>query len=173
MPSVRRLRADEVEAYRALRLRALADAPDAFGEPAAEARARDAEGWTRLAHSLTAPDGNAMFVADGEGSLVGMAIGLRDPARADSVTLVGMWIDPAWRRRGLASALVSAVLDWAAAQSRPRVCLWVTETNHGAGRLYASLGFRPTDRYQPLRSNPRLQMAEMVYERAAPRTFLH
>lgn len=55
--TVRRFRADEWRAYRALRLRALADSPDAFGSTLErEAAFPDGDWRTRLADGASAPD---------------------------------------------------------------------------------------------------------------------
>ena len=50
--AVRRLRPDEWQAYRAIRLQALSEAPDAFGATLEEALARPPESWAaRLAEA--------------------------------------------------------------------------------------------------------------------------
>jgi len=56
----------------------------------------------------------------------------------------GISVDADWRGRGVGSALMRVMLDWAAAHTDiEKVCLGVFATNHGAQRLYQRLGFRP------------------------------
>ena len=70
---VRRVRADEWEALRETRLRALADAPDAFGTTHAEARAHPEQWWRDRAERTAAGDAQAMFLAWDGDRAVGIA----------------------------------------------------------------------------------------------------
>src|SRR5882672_6858237 len=69
-PSIRRLTRDEWREYRELRLRALADSPDAFTTTLAQAQARDDADWSsqvaRGAHSRS----EIALVADSESRLI-------------------------------------------------------------------------------------------------------
>ncbi|MFI5225982.1 MAG: GNAT family N-acetyltransferase [Candidatus Limnocylindrales bacterium] len=144
---VRRLRPDEWRAFREIRLRALADSPDAFGATLDDASGRtDVEWQTRAEQS----DG-AIFVVDGADDFVAMASGGPAPNVPDTAAVFGMWVDPSARRRGLGGALIEAVKAWAIAEGYPRLGLGVTTTNAPAIALYERLGFVDTgDRY-PLR----------------------
>ncbi|MCC6660480.1 MAG: GNAT family N-acetyltransferase [Phycisphaerales bacterium] len=54
----------------------------------------------------------------------------------------GISVDQPWRGRGVGSALISTMLDWAAAHPTiEKVCLSCFATNVGARRLYERLGF--------------------------------
>jgi hypothetical protein len=92
--TVRRLRADETALFRALRLRALADAPDAFAHTHAEISAKPDEYWQELTRSVTGPDRHAMFVAEVDGTAIGMAFGLLDREQTARAHLGGMWSRP-------------------------------------------------------------------------------
>jgi ribosomal protein S18 acetylase RimI-like enzyme len=59
----------------------------------------------------------------------------------DTAHVAQLAIDPAWRRRGLARALMQAALERAAAAGYWRLTLLVAEENVAARELYASLGF--------------------------------
>jgi GNAT superfamily N-acetyltransferase len=56
--------------------------------------------------------------------------------------LANLWVEPDRRRRGVASALVAAVVDWARAEGMERVVLHPSEMSRP---LYQALGFRPAD----------------------------
>ena len=159
--TVRRLRADETTLLKTLRLRALAESPDAFGDSLATARARPDAYWTEMTRSVTEPDRHAMFLAEDAAAAVGIAFGLVDRERADRAHLGGMWVDPAGRRRGVGRALVDAVLAWARERGFAAVVLWVTEGNAEAEALYERMGFTRTGRSDRLPSNSRLAVYEM------------
>jgi ribosomal protein S18 acetylase RimI-like enzyme len=156
--AIRRLRPDEWQAYRVIRLRALGDSPDAFGATlASEANLSD-DDWQRRANR---PDG-AVFVADGPDGLVGLAGGGPAPGRPDVAGLFSMWVDPSARRQRLGAALVDAVKAWAIAAGYPVLGLGVTTTNSAAIALYRSLGFVETGEQYPLRDDADLAIQIMA-----------
>jgi ribosomal protein S18 acetylase RimI-like enzyme len=155
---VRRLRPTEWEAFRALRLRALADAPDAFGSTLAEERDDTDERWQRRAH----PSDGFVAVAEREGVLVGLAIGAPAPGHVQAAGLFSMWVDPAERGHGLGGRLIDAVVDWARGAGYGAIGLGVTTTNHGAIALYERLGFVDSGERHPLRERTDLVIQIMV-----------
>ena len=152
MAEIRRVRADDWEALRDLRLRALDDAPLAFSTTVAEARLRD-EAWWREAARRGAEDNDwATFVAADAESLVGMASGHYPGEQhhpiddAELPSLMQMWVAPEIRRRGVGRDLVDAVDRWAAARGAPLLRLGVTQSEIGSVAFYEALGFRDTGR---------------------------
>lgn len=143
-PVVVRLHPDEWELFRALRERALSDAPEAFGSTLERERALSEERWrARLARG-------PLFAARLGEAVIGMAggvPGLRPPV----AELVSMWVEPAWRGAGIGDRLVGAVLGWARDEGYREVCLWVSDGNTPAERLYARHGFIPTGERQAIR----------------------
>jgi hypothetical protein len=85
---VRPLAADETAPFRALRLRALAEAPDAFARTHAEISTKPAAWWEEMTGSLTEPGRNVMFVAEESSAPIGTAFGIVDrqlgPASGDT-----------------------------------------------------------------------------------------
>jgi GNAT superfamily N-acetyltransferase len=134
---VRRVGPDDWADLRAVRLRALADAPDAFLTTLADAQASTDDEWRARARRRDA----ATFLAGD----AGMATGLVSPHLDATVELVGMWTAPEVRRTGVGATLVAAVLDWARSQGATRVVLDVAPGNHGATAFYERLGFEATD----------------------------
>lgn len=152
---IRRVRADEGPVLRAIRLRALAGAPDAFGTTLAQALAYTQQEWHARAARGAGADGDAaMFFAVEEGRPVGMAGGLVEPDPPGTVELVSMWVDPPARGRGVGRALIEAVADWARGRGATRLHLWVTDTNAPAIALYHRAGFAPAGDRRPHPSNP-------------------
>ena len=162
---VRRLVPGEAALLETIRLRALADAPDAFAQTHAEISAKPDAYWEQMTYGLTRPDGHAMLLAEDDGVVVGMAFGVmpqvRPQDRADVPHLGGMWVAPATRGRGVGRALAEAVLDWARERGLGLIALWVTEGNAPAIALYERMGFARTGKTDRLPSNPTLGTFEM------------
>jgi predicted GNAT family acetyltransferase len=130
---------------RDIRLRALADAPDAFCSTLEHEQGFDESAWrSRLdrAHTVFAWEGT---------DAVGVATGKPDPHEEGSREIVGMWVDPAHRGRGIASALIAALVQWARDQGSASVALWVADDNTPARRLYERCGFAATGEREPMR----------------------
>jgi GNAT superfamily N-acetyltransferase len=159
---VRRIRPDEAVRLRALRLRALADAPSAFGSTLAQEVAFDEAVWRERATRGAAGRDGVTYVAEDGQQWVGMATGLVDDRDAPDATLVGMFVEPAMRGRGVGGALVEAVVRWARDRGVRRLGLWVTSTNGPALALYQRCGFRSTGRTKPLDHTQSLTELEMV-----------
>ena len=139
--NIRRLSASDATAFRALRLAALLDKPEAFVTSHVEEVDQPA---AYFAKRLVERPGHAVFGAfDGE-SLVGMAGLARDPLiqLAHKCNLWGMYVAEAARGRGVARELLLAVLAHArATPGVAKVTLSVDSANVAAIALYESLGF--------------------------------
>jgi ribosomal protein S18 acetylase RimI-like enzyme len=160
-PLIRRIRPQDAEAWRAVRLRALLDAPDAFGSTYDETVTRPAEEWTSSAARKTAGPAETLLLAFRGGQVVGLAGGFTAPEHPHERILISMWVDPALRGSGLARRLVHRICDWSTAAGANAVRLWVTETNDRARALYEACGFTPTGQREPLPSKPSLDEIEM------------
>lgn len=139
-PTLRRLTVDDWPVLQDVRLRALADSPDAFGSTLGREQSFDEKEWRRR---LVRP----VWVAEADGRPVAMAGAFSN----DGVLQVwGMWTDPAHRGRGHARALLDALIGEAVADGRP-AGLHVNTTNAAARAFYESYGFIGTGELEPLR----------------------
>ena len=155
---IHRLRRGEGERLRAIRLRALRDAPSAFGTTFEEAAAWPLDGWNRQLETL------ATFMATAGGCDVGLARGARDDRSRDGGYLLSMWVAPEARRRGIGADLIDAVVDWARSEGLARLLLDVGEANAPAIALYTQKGFVPngvTGTLPPPREHVREVQLEM------------
>src|SRR3954447_22245695 len=157
MEIVRLGRGDE-DRLRDIRLRALADAPQAFASTLAREQTFTRDVWTSR---LT--DGDSVnLLAVEEGEPVAMATGrLDDP---DTAHLLGMWVAPQARGGGVAALLIDAVTGWARDRGARHLVLWVTDVNRVARALYDKSGFRPTGERQPLPSDTSLMESKLSRE---------
>jgi ribosomal protein S18 acetylase RimI-like enzyme len=130
------LRQDDLLLYRPLRLEALRRHPEAFGSTFEEEQGDD------LARLIGAPPNLTLggFVT---GALVGSAGLVISPKlkQRHKGHIVGVYVDPAWRRTGLARALLDGLIDQARAQGLVVLTLSVTVGNTAARRLYIRAGF--------------------------------
>jgi GNAT superfamily N-acetyltransferase len=90
------------------------------------------------------------FLAEVDGEVAG-TVGAGPGEFSGSAALTALWVDPRFRGRGVGSALVEAVLGWAADHGFSQVLLWVTEVNRNAERLYVHHGFARTGRASVVR----------------------
>lgn len=98
-----------------------------------------------------------MFIAKANGQVVAygrileLAVGDAGPGTPAGYYLSGVLVDPAWRGRGIATALTRARLRWAFA--RTDTVFYVTGADNTASlRLHAALGFQETNRFESDRS---------------------
>jgi len=116
---------------RALRLQALADAPDDFDATLDETR-----GWTEVAWHAWLARG-ATFLCE-----EGLAAGVPHDGDPAVVFLEALWVHPGRRGTGAADALLRAVAAWAAERGAREVRLHVDRRNARARRFYERSGFR-------------------------------
>ena len=145
--TVRRLGAGEADLLRDLRLRALGDAPMAFGSTLAREEGYEPERWERWAAESASGERQAIFIAEPEAGMASGVLDDEDPALAH---LYAMWVAPQARGTGAGKALVQAVLAWAADRGAERLTTSVTEGNAAAAALYAAAGFADSGRREPL-----------------------
>src|SRR5437868_3226980 len=137
MFELERLTSEEGPRFRAIRLRALTDAPDAFGSTLEEALRRTADVWAKQVSELPT------IVAVSDGRDVGVVRCERDQTHNETAWLISMWVAPEARRHGVGGALVDAVIDWARSNGVQRLLLDVADHNAPAIALYAAKGFTP------------------------------
>lgn len=130
---------------RAVRLRALADAPAAFTEPYDVAAAIPEQEWERRVARSLAGEALQLVAVDDDGSFAGMATGIQWDGRA---RVVGVWVAPDHRGGGTGSALVEAIAVWAATAGVD--CqIEAAPGNDRARALYERLGFVAVDEVPP------------------------
>lgn len=137
--SVRQLGPDDWQITRELRLAALRDSPEAFGGTYEQAQDRTEQQWRIW------PMHGVVYAAYLDGVPVGLACGWLPEDSPGVAELISMWVAAAARGRGIAGALIHAVVAWACQQGAT-VRLEVMAGNSTARRAYARHGFTLDDR---------------------------
>jgi ribosomal protein S18 acetylase RimI-like enzyme len=170
---IRRVRPEEWEQLRRIRIRALEESPESFGSTAREARQQDDADWRTWAEIGGCSPTTAVFVAVERGVLVGLCGVFLLEHDCTIARIVAMWVDPDFRGRRLAEQLLDAASAWSTGSGARDLVLDVTESNESARRLYARAGFHETGTTTRLRSNASLLTLEMhkpLRDRADHRT---
>ena len=136
---IRRISPDDGPVLRDLRLRSIADAPDAFGQPLEEARGRPDREWARSARQSSRGEGRTWLIAETAIGTVGLVQGRR--RRPRTLLLFSMWVDPAVRRLGIGRLLIERLEEWAHGWDGEETILWVLGVNVAAIDFYRELGF--------------------------------
>lgn len=153
---VRRTGPEEWKGLREIRLRALADSPDAFGATVERDRRLPWTVWRRRADRGWFGMDGVTLVADERGTWRGLVSCGVEEERPGRIHVVAMWVEPAARGRGLGRSLMQAAIDWGRERGKDDVELWVAETNEPAILLYRAMGFQELRGRKPLPSNPSL-----------------
>jgi ribosomal protein S18 acetylase RimI-like enzyme len=160
--SVRRFGSDEWPEYREIRLRALADAPDAFGSTHEVERAKPDEHWAERVALAASSRSQLLLVAELLGERVGLVLGFIDPAVPDIARVYQMWVAPEARGRGCGKVMLDTVLAWARGANARCVTLCVTCGDTPARRLYERAGFTPHGDPEPLRPGSTVRVRTMT-----------
>ena len=138
--NVRQLTPADAPIYREFRLRGLREHPDAFTSSFEEEAARSLE----VTEQRLAAGGDTCILGAFEGDALAGAVGLTRETRRKAAhrgTVVAMYVQPEFARRGVGRTLVDAIIAHARTFGLEQLVLTVTATNVHARRLYASAGF--------------------------------
>lgn len=149
--------------FKEVRLRALQDAPHAFGSSYAKEFQLSDSDWAKRVERWSGEVGVG-FLAMDEGAACGLAGSFLDQKDATRANLISMWTAPTHRQRGIGRLLVDEVLNWARARRAHILQLMVTSNNEPAIRFYQRLGFTRTGRTEPYPNDS----AVIEYEMSRP-----
>ena len=154
--TVRSLGEDDWREFKAIRLAALRDSPDAFAASAEDEEGFEEDFWrlrvrrsTRLVAVRLDDDSQA------EGQAVGVvSLGQGKDEEGRVAEIFGLWVAPDARGTGVATKLVEASAERAKRDGRTHVSYWVGTDNGRAVAFASGIGFRPTDFRRPMRVTP-------------------
>ncbi len=140
-PRVRRIRSEEADLLRRVRLAALADAPHAFSSTHETERHLPPSVWEQRTVDGADSDHLATFVAMVDAEACGISLGRALAGQPGVVELNSMWVVPSLRGTDAAVALVDAVVAWARTVDAVAIELWVVRDNERAAAFYSKYGF--------------------------------
>ena len=164
MLKIKQLTPNEWPLLKAVRLRALADAPEAFCTQLAEAAARTDAEWQENARRFTLLPPSTSYFAFVDDAPAGMANCFVSKADPQTAELSAFWVAPESRGTGAGDALVAAAISWAKSQGVTTLQAWVVEDNHRAIGFYKKMGFSDTGQRQPHTPEPSKQIRLLTYE---------
>lgn len=146
--------------FKAARLRALQDTPNAFGSTyAKESQLTDADWITR---ALNWNGEKSIFYlamdADAAIGIAGSHLDQKDPTQSH---LISMWTAPTHRQHGIGRLLVNEIINWASLREAVTLQLMVTSSNAPAIQFYRRLGFGFTGHIEPYPNDPALVEYQM------------
>jgi RimJ/RimL family protein N-acetyltransferase len=163
-----RIRPEDGERYRTIRLQMLQDTPMAYLETHEDALARPASAWAVKAARRTEPGSTGYSAVDAEtGEWVGTMSAYVPEEEPDLAWLVGVWVHPGHRgpKHGVTDGLLAAVVAWARDEvAVGRLRLEVHEANARAIGYYERSGFVRTGRTLPYPLDPTARELEMERE---------
>ena len=147
--------------YRDLRLRALAEAPDAFGSTLDTERVRPDAEWARRLEIAAHARSELPLVARSGDEAIGLAWARIDTAAPEAAYLYQVWVAPEHRGAGAGRLLLEAAVAWARTMGARYLALDVTCGDTPAVRLYTRAGFRISGDLKPLRPGSPLMVQPM------------
>lgn len=160
MAEVRRVKRNEWEQIKAIRLEMLEDTPEAYITTLPEAVGFDDSVWIERAEKGSTGTSQATMLGFDGGIPVAMAVGLRKTqGRRDVLVLVSVYVSPGHRGTSLATDLIAETESWGIGWQAPLATLWVAEENPRARAFYHRIGYRPTgDRIRMKPGSNRMEM---------------
>jgi ribosomal protein S18 acetylase RimI-like enzyme len=134
--------------FKAARLRALQDTPNAFGSTYAKESQLTDDDWVTRARNSNG-ERSILYLAMDAHAAIGIAgsyLDQEDPAQAH---LISMWTASTHREQGVGRLLVNEIINWACLREAATLQLMVTSGNAPAILFYRRLGFGFTGHIKP------------------------
>ncbi len=159
MPDIKLLVPDDWWLLRQIRLTALQESPDSFLAAYDEELLYSQDKWR---YEFERGDWYIGFKSKAAVSLVGCT---REKDTPQSECFIEyLWVEQASRGQGVATELLSNVIDRLRVAGVRRAFLWVMDGNHDAERLYKQFGFVSSRISHPLAARPGRSEALMQYD---------
>jgi ribosomal protein S18 acetylase RimI-like enzyme len=141
--SIRFIRETDLGPFKALRLEALREHPQAFGADYEESLAQPESFWVERVQKAASDPSGSIVLADAGSELAGMLGVWRSTGKKNqhSANIWGVYVRPQYRGRKLTEQMMGQALDWCRSHGVRNVRLSATTHNAAAVRCYQRCGF--------------------------------
>ncbi len=152
------------QTIRDIMLKMLADAPHAFGETLAKAKARDVNEWKQMTEQLTHTLNSCAYIAQDRQGVCGFVLADTGFPQLPSgaVLAARLWVSPRRRGMGLGRKLMDVVSCWAREQGMDQIYVAIMDTNLDVVKFYEHLGYYDTGRREQLPDDAQRQVIVMA-----------
>jgi GNAT superfamily N-acetyltransferase len=106
MCTIEKLKADQVNRFKAIRLRSLKDDPDAFGTTIEDARNWPEDSWEKQVKEIPT------FIATTNQKDIGVVRAAADDKNPSRAWIISMWVAAEARGKNIGGLLIDAAVDW-------------------------------------------------------------
>jgi len=145
MITIRQIQPNDWELFKSLRLKAMSDAPQAFGETLEEAKQMPDSRWKALTKCNSEGRESICALAFNIKEPIGIIVGGLDDHVKDRAHVVTAWIEPGLRGKGIAESLFRFISDWADIAGAKVLTAEVNMHNLRAQAFYRKMGFELLD----------------------------
>lgn len=146
MIEIKTLSPEGWQLYKTMRCAALAEAPYAYSNALEGVLKRSDEDWQQLTLQYASdPNSITYFVFEGEVPC-GISACVVDGSEAE---MFAVWVDPAYRRKGIGSQLIEFARTWSELQGARKLKVGVFDDNLAALVFYRSAGFKDLGLIKP------------------------
>ena len=142
---IENLPSDRWQEFKALRLKAATESSHAIGVTVADVMARDDADYRALLDKASKGESAWMIFAQNEEGLIAMAGALCVMNHLSTmrhvVKLISVYTNTRYRKKGVMSKMMHALLSRLKSSGITQVQVWVTQENENAIKLYEKLGF--------------------------------
>ena len=141
--TLRQLRREDLATYKALRLAALRDHPEAFGSAYEDVQDQTDEVWLERLRGFVGDKDAIAYLALHDDVPAGILTVIRDAGSKVNhyAAIYGVYVRPESRGHGIGERMVHEALDWCRREGIRNARLTVTTTNAAAIRCYVRCGF--------------------------------
>jgi RimJ/RimL family protein N-acetyltransferase len=145
MITIRRIRKEECDVYKEIRLRALKEAPYAFLTTYNSAMQRSDDMWRQQVFEAATGANQAIFIVFSEENIpIGLAALYRSSTERKSGEMAQVWIAPEYRKREIGTELLGQVIHWGKENEITELEARIMEGNEQAIAFYKKNNFTET-----------------------------
>ncbi len=149
---------DQWQLYKTVRCAALTEAPYAYSSTLQDALKRSDQDWQHITRQYASHSNSLTYFAFEDDNTCGMSACV---INGDEVELYAVWVDPAYRRKGIGRTLIDYGRAWSLSMGAKQLRVGIFEDNPAALAFYRSAGFTDSGQTDPVLST--VKRAVLLY----------